>query len=77
MNLSDDSSDFVLISEAVPEIYGQVGKQMADFRDRIMKEVADEKSRGRILGAAADLAFDRQRLLTEEELDEIIRRELT
>lgn len=65
------------ISEAVPEIYGQVGKQMADFRDRVMKEVADEKSRGRILGAAADLAFDRQRLLTEEELDEIIRRELT
>ena len=65
------------ISEAVPEIFGQVGKQMGSFRDRIKREVADEKARRRILLAAADLAFEEQRVLTEKELDEIIRQEMT
>lgn len=63
------------IDEAVPEYYGDIARQMGALRQQVKERFPQEKDRRRILKEAAGRAFASGRVLTEEELEQILRSE--
>ncbi|MDD7208502.1 MAG: bifunctional precorrin-2 dehydrogenase/sirohydrochlorin ferrochelatase [Lachnospiraceae bacterium] len=62
-----------IVEKAVPDSYGEMTLFLGKIRERIKKEFEGEE-RSRILKEAAAETFSKERVLTEEEIKEIIRR---
>lgn len=63
------------VEEAVPEGFDRVVELMAELRPKIKNEIPDSKKREHIFKEMFALALEKEGNLTEEEINEIIRRE--
>lgn len=64
------------IEEEIPEYYGEIARQIGCLREELKEKVTSERKRADILTAVTDRAFSEERVLTPEELQEIIRQEM-
>ena len=60
------------MEEDLPDYYGDLAEQLGELKDRIKAAFPEEKKRREILTTAAKEAFCRGRLLTEEELEDLV-----
>ena len=62
------------IEKAVPDYYGEIAAQLGDVKDYVKATFSEESHRRAVLKEAAEKAFTRKGPLTEEELEEIYRK---
>ena len=63
------------IEKAVPDYYADIAVFMGELREYVKMNFKEEPQRRYILKTAAAQAFSEERVLTEEEIEEIIRQE--
>lgn len=63
------------IETAVPDHYAEIAVWMGELRSGVKKRFGEESVRRKIIKAAAAQAFSLERVLTEKEIEEIIREE--